>query len=266
MKQNIKFFIQELIGVIISFLIAIVFHNILVVQTNTSAKTIFFINFRDTFFCFIPIYALYNCIRIIKLENKKPYLKQTFFQILQFIVIHTIISLFLSVIIIITRDKELINITNMSEYNFTYVFWYMIISTLLISFILVEILNLKKLIIINRKIFLRLIPLKIIILLFFFLFFGGGYETLCAWNPLIDTEYSSTFNIYKIDKVEIGMTKEDAIKLIGEPLQTYIGKEYETFRFTSDGKSKFKDNAWFDFNLKFENDILIKKTSRWVHD
>jgi hypothetical protein len=172
----------------------------------------------------------------------------------------------ISIIIWNRRDTVLIEITSIEDFYFKNVFLSIIFNTLIISAIIILALNIKKTLKINKKIFILLFPLKYIIL-FIFLLFTGGYESLCVWDPLIDTKYSDTFNVYNINKVEVGMSKEHIELLIGEPLYKSIDKNgIVHLIYTNDGKSNIGDYAWFDFRLELKNNILIAKINRWNYD
>lgn len=67
-------------------------------------------------------------------------------------------------------------------------------------------------------------------------------EKQCIYNPLIDTCHSESFNPYNVPKVEIGMSREEVVRLIGEPLREMGSHAF----FTGDGACTFGDYAWYD--------------------
>jgi hypothetical protein len=189
------------------------------------------------------------------------------FEVLQFFVLNITLTFFVSFFIWVIRDKKLIEVTKLYEYTFSTIYLLMFFRLLVISLVLVLALNSKKLFRINKEIFIRLFPLKFFIFLLF-LIFTSGNEMLCPWNPLIDTRYSETFNVYNIDKIEIGMTKEEVINLIGEPLNSIEdpGRDSGWTRWTGDGKSFFGDYEWFSVSLNFLDGIMTEKRIDWVND
>jgi hypothetical protein len=145
----------------------------------------------------------------------------------------------------------------------------MIFNFSIISFIIVQLLNLRKSLGINKFIFIRLLPLKIIIVIIFYMF-TGGFEGICPWNILEDTRYSDNFNVYNINKVEIGMGEDKVIELIGDPYFPYSNDkntngEYRQY-WTSDGKSNFGDFAWLEIIIKFKNNKVDDINIQWVYD
>ena len=226
------------------------------------------------------IFSIINLILIV-LASKgwKKYFLHICRETIGFLVLNTVLALIISIIIWIKRDKSLIDIANIWEYTFLYVFLNIFFTIFLISYIIISSLNIKKSLQIDKNIFFLLFPVKLFILFVFYLFTWFAWDTICPWDPLIDTEYSDTFNIYNIDKIEIGMTKENVINLIDDPL---FEDGTEKLRFTLDGKyhrsKEINDYgdftwysiaggyAWFSYNLNFENDILINIESFWAHD
>ncbi|MDR1287683.1 MAG: hypothetical protein LBK08_08765 [Treponema sp.] len=259
MKKHLYQFIP--IGLIISHIIITIIHIIF----NVEYDSLFDFLFGSILFILF-VFSILNIVIIILAKGKGKYLIHIGFETLRFCILHVIMALIISMIIWNRRDKVLIEITNIEYFNFATVFSHIFINALIISIVIILALNIKKSLKINKNIFMLLFPLKYIIL-FIFLFFAGGFETLCVWNPLIDTEYSDTFNVYNIDKIEKGMTEEHIRAVIGEPLYTNIDKEgIMHFTYTNDGKCNFDDYAWFDLQLEFKDNILVKKISRWNHD
>jgi hypothetical protein len=259
------------------FLVPIV---LIIVQISLHFTNLFFDNvdnnilesFHESIFVILVVFSNVNWILIIisliiRQEKKKPLIIHLGLEILEFIILDIIIALILSIIIWYNRDKNLIEIANINNFTFGYVFKYLVFSVLIVSYLIVLIINMKKSLKINRNICILLFPIKYIILFIFFLFLGG-FESLCPWDPLIDTEYSSTFNIYNISKLEERMPKEYIESLIGEPLRIYVDKKEGVInlKYTNDGKCNYGDYAWFDFQLNFKNNILIKKIIRWNYD
>ncbi|MCQ2579372.1 MAG: hypothetical protein MJ159_01580 [Treponemataceae bacterium] len=96
-----------------------------------------------------------------------------------------------------------------------------------------------------------------------FIFFAfRGTESLCFWNPLIDTNHSKTFNINNVPKVKEGMTREEITALIGGPLE----QEKNYSRYTEDGGTLTGDFAWYKLVIVFEDDIAVKIDSDIICD
>jgi hypothetical protein len=230
-----------------------------------------FFDILNVIYLFLLIYSVYNIFRIIVLDNKKRYIKQIIFSLILFLAVNIVLSLFVSLYFWNTREAELIRITSLTEYTFLYVYIRVNFYLCVISFIIVQLINLIKSLKINKYIFLRLIPLKIIFICLFLLF-TNGWDEICIWDILSDTWYSDNFNIYNIEKVEIGMEKEKVIELIGDPLHIYNDDEYS---WTNDGKNfeqdssrlfMRKDFAWFVYRVFFRDNKAYEIQSFWAHD
>jgi hypothetical protein len=261
---------KKLYLVLIEFAVLLFFIGISVIITiHLYGKVLYDIS--NNIYIFLVIYSVYNIFRIIVLDNKKRYIKQIIFSLIQFLAINIILSLFVSLYFWNTREAELIKVTNLTEYTFLYVYIRVNFYLFIISFIIVQLINLIKSLKINKYIFLRLIPLKIIFICLFLLF-TNGFDEICIWDILSDTWYSDNFNIYNIEKVEIGMEKEKVIELIGDPLHIYNDDEYS---WTNDGKNfeqdkdrlfMRKDFAWFVYRIIFRDNKVYEIQSFWAHD
>jgi hypothetical protein len=217
---------------------------------------------------FLLLYSIYNIFKIKELQNKKIYLRKILYMIIQFIIIHSLLSLIIAFYVWNIRDVKLIEITKL-EYTFSYVFFNMIFMLCIISFIIVQVINLKSFLKINKHIYLRLLPLKISLFLVFLSFSIVIFhiEGICVWDLLQDTKYSKDFNVYNIDKIKIGMEKEKVVELIGDSYfhtsnRNVVDRQY----WTSDGKSKIGDFAWLQVEIIFENNIVYSIEIKWVYD
>jgi hypothetical protein len=85
---------------------------------------------------------------------------------------------------------------------------------------------------------------------------------MCVYNPLIDTRHSADFNPYNVPRLEVGMSREEVISLIGTPL----GENNGYMDYTSDGAFKFGDFAWFELLIKLDDGKVSKITSLWCDD
>ena len=99
-------------------------------------------------------------------------------------------------------------------------------------------------------------------------------------KPYIDTEFAKDYSPEKFDKIKIGMTIDEAIKIIGEPLhkgQGYSDTLNTNYYYTGDGKllhSKkdnghivYEDFAWYRSTLDVDsNNKIIGIDKGWSHD
>jgi hypothetical protein len=99
-------------------------------------------------------------------------------------------------------------------------------------------------------------------------------------KPYIDTEFAKDYSPEKFDKIKIGMTIEEAKKIVGEPL--YKGQGYSdtlniNYYYTGDGKllhstkgngqSGYEDFAWYRSTLEVNrNNKIIDIDKGWCHD
>lgn len=115
-----------------------------------------------------------------------------------------------------------------------------------------------------------------------FLFEGSiGFEGVCLWNPLEDTRHSPTFNVRAVPLLQTGMTAQEALALVGDPLSARrLDTERTpldfsdpnafhgnfTLRFTGDGASSIADFAWYELWLEFEDGRLKEIEGTWQYD
>ena len=235
----------------------------------------------------LPVLFIFSVINILFIilskYDKSKYFKNICYEILEIIILNIILSLICSVIIWIRRDIRLIEIANITEYNSLYVFVHVFFNMLIISYIIILLVNIKKSFKIDRNIFFLLFPAKMLILFILYFIVWFAWDTVCPWDPLIDTSYSNNFNIYNIDKMYLGMTKENALEIMGEPLFERTNEEGNLILdFTSDGKyyksmatNVYGDFPWYSiaggyayfyYSLEFDNGILVKIESFWAYD
>ena len=197
-----------------------------------------------------------KCIKIII---------QILFYVAQFIIINIIIAFSIWV----TRDKKLIEITNLHNmFIFDVILFETVLSLGLIPFLIVILLNSKKLYNEKSFIFTILIPFKIIIFLFLLLtfFLYSHLESLNHLYPLIDTSFAKYFNVYNIDKIQKYMKEDEIVSLLGDPLEIRKHNENIIYQFTQDGKSIIGDWAWLEVYVIFEDGKVIEKSFKWVYD
>jgi len=197
-----------------------------------------------------------KCIKIII---------QILFVVVQFIIINIIIAFSIWV----TRDKKLIEITNLHNlFSFDVILFKTVLSVGLIPFLIVILLNSKKSYNEKSFIFTILIPFKIIIFLFLLLtfFLSSHLESLNHWYLLIDTSYAKNFNVYNIDKIQKDMKEDEIVSLLGDPLEIRKYNEKTIYQFTQDGKSIIGDWAWLEVYVIFADGKVIEKSFKWVYD
>ena len=87
-----------------------------------------------------------------------------------------------------------------------------------------------------------------------------GITTVYYIDPSKNIRGSQTFNIYNINKIELGLEKEEIIELIGEPL--YSDDYYNYLSWTD--KSKYKWGlAWFGVIIAFEDNKAVRLEIGW---
>ncbi len=90
------------------------------------------------------------------------------------------------------------------------------------------------------------------------------------FDPYIDTTFATNYSPEKFEKIEIGMTVNDVIKIVGEPLR--IGQSYKdtlnkTYDYTKDGKNHHGDFAWYNSSLEIDtNKRVIFIYKGWNYD
>jgi outer membrane protein assembly factor BamE (lipoprotein component of BamABCDE complex) len=134
-----------------------------------------------------------------------------------------------------------------------------------------------------KNITLKILSTTCIAILVVFTFFIGQsplIEGKHLLKPYIDTEFAKDYNPEKFDKIKIGMTIDEAIKIVGEPL--YKGQDYfdtlnTNYYYTSDGKllhstkdnghSGYEDFAWYRSTLEVDrNNKVIDIDKGWSRD
>jgi hypothetical protein len=217
------------------------------------------------FYMLLAVLAI-NVVLVFFTKNKTAYLIHIGLEIMEFVILTVILALLASVIIWYKRDIPLMEITHIEYFSPLYVFISLVFITMIVSYAVILAVNMAKSLKINKTICILLFPVKYFILGMLFLFTGGS-ESLCVWDPLVDTNHSAAFNVYNIDKIEEGMTKEYVTALIGEPLDTYTDKEGVMYlKYTQDGKCSYGDYAWFEFQLEFRDNRVVTKRNQWMYD
>ena len=79
-------------------------------------------------------------------------------------------------------------------------------------------------------------------------------------NPLADTRVSSSFKPLNVPELKEGMSKDDVLELLGEPLE----KLEDEFVY-----AKRNGIGWYEYlclDVYFENDIVKKIDKRWEYE
>lgn len=88
-------------------------------------------------------------------------------------------------------------------------------------------------------------------------------ETICLWNPLVDTVLSQPSIVDDFKKVKLGMSTREVVDLIGKPLTV----DSNMWQYTNDGKcGETCDRAWLFLAVFFEDDRVVKIWKQWSYD
>jgi len=98
-------------------------------------------------------------------------------------------------------------------------------------------------------------------------------------KPYIDTHFAEDYSPEKFDQIELGMTKNEVIKIIGKPLYTgsgYYDSLITNYHYTGDGKllskrkpgeQKYDDFAWYRSTIGFDTtETVVYLDKGWSHD
>ncbi|SEP92118.1 hypothetical protein SAMN05421824_0694 [Hyunsoonleella jejuensis] len=114
------------------------------------------------------------------------------------------------------------------------------------------------------------------ILAFVFLF--GGVSLMEGYNifdPYIDTEFSENYTPEKFDLIQMDLSMEEVVELIGEPLRKWTLKNEIQFLYTRDSflskrsniKYLIRDFAWYRSSVYFDGKGQITKIEKgWSYD
>ena len=102
------------------------------------------------------------------------------------------------------------------------------------------------------------------IVIFGFLFIAGldfsSHHLKYYKNPLADTKVSESFKPLNLPLLKEGMTKEEVLNLLGEPLS----QSESCFYYTEE-----KGKGWYDYfilEVHFENDAVVKIRKDWEYE
>lgn len=83
-------------------------------------------------------------------------------------------------------------------------------------------------------------------------------ESVFVLNPLIDTALPKGFSVERFDKIKPGMTQQQVRELVPPPPSIYES----AWAYGNDGAAPFGDYAWFMFEIEFDAQGRVVKTSR----
>jgi outer membrane protein assembly factor BamE (lipoprotein component of BamABCDE complex) len=134
----------------------------------------------------------------------------------------------------------------------------------------------------RRALFMRLGPLAgvglqslkymaamIAVLFFIFaglIFYTGGAESFCFFNPWIDTETAPGFSEKTFDSLRGGMSTNDVMAKLGQPLWVDQEGQFSAWQYTCDGKCTWGDWAWMSRSVTFSNNLVIRAEKRIYYD
>ena len=126
-----------------------------------------------------------------------------------------------------------------------------------------------------RKMFVRAIAGGVIVLLLYVVYWAAFHgEDYCWWYPEIDTVFSQGFSKAGFDKIQVGMTADEVVGLVGDPFGKYPDKhnpDMEVWWFSHDGALgrwgvRWGDKAWFSYEVTFTNNYVSAKKRKIYYD
>ena len=98
------------------------------------------------------------------------------------------------------------------------------------------------------------------------LYMCSGIESYCYVYPSIDTRYAPGFSEGKFAEVHAGMSKEEVVRLLGDPLGGISARESSRWSYSGDGKCHWADWAWLGRHVVFENEVVVETIARVWYD
>ena len=105
--------------------------------------------------------------------------------------------------------------------------------------------------------------------------YSGGFETYCVFWPGIETNYAPGYSERHFKRVEVGMTNEQVIALLGHPLRTeefstsqpsYRNYGEQVWSYTREGSWPLGDWAWLSREVVFSEGHVARLVSRTYYD
>ena len=96
-------------------------------------------------------------------------------------------------------------------------------------------------------------------------------EQYCFLFPSIDTVYAKNFSDNGFKRIECGMSKEEVLKIVGNPLEITRYKNEEIYFYSKDGAChlggfKYADFAWIEYSVIFKDELVIDKNKKVFYD
>ena len=228
-------------------------------------------DFILVFFACLEVFFVYkDASRLSNFKKQQPTKKETLkylgfglLRVALFLLAAALVSLALTPTLYfyywVGRNKELIEAVRPSlnsNYSLTLIEFFLLFL-FPVSVILAIILVIKKIRIALSLVF----P---IIAIFGFLFIVtlafGTYDLKYYKNPLADTKVSESFKPLNLPLLKEGMTKEEVLNLLGEPLS----QSESCFYYTEEN-----GKGWYDYfilEVYFENDAVVKIRKDWGYE
>ncbi|MFZ4398190.1 MAG: hypothetical protein ACOYOU_21455 [Kiritimatiellia bacterium] len=107
----------------------------------------------------------------------------------------------------------------------------------------------------------------ILVMLFVLLLVSGYPEGYCCFWPKIDTRYASGYSETEFDTLTVGMTWDEANKIMCPALGFWTNRNgmIQVF-YTSDGNAPFGDFAWFGRGLEISNGVITRVVKTMYYD
>jgi hypothetical protein len=81
-------------------------------------------------------------------------------------------------------------------------------------------------------------------------------------NPLADTVVSDTFKPLNVPYLREGMTSEEVLELLGDPLE----KKENKFIYAKEDNPDYSEYDYFKLDVYFENDRVVKIDKEWLYE
>jgi hypothetical protein len=100
----------------------------------------------------------------------------------------------------------------------------------------------------------------------------SGGERYCVFWPSIDTRYAAGYSERGFERVQVGMSEDEVVALIGRPLETHAFWKHPAYKqwgqmvwsYTQDGAAPWGDWAWLSREVIFRNGRVAQKV-RWIY-
>lgn len=228
-------------------------------------------DFILVFFACLEVFFVYkDASRLSNFKKQQPSKKETLrylgfglLRVALFLLAAALVSLALTPTLYfyywVGRNKELIEAVRPSlnsNYSLTLIEFFLLFL-FPVSVILAIILVIKKI-----RIALSLVFPMIAIFGFLFIvtLAFGTYDLKYYKNPLADTKVSESFKPLNLPLLKEGMTKEEVLNLLGDPLS----QSENCFYYTEE-----KGKGWYDYfilEVHFENDAVVKIRKDWGYE